>query len=187
MSWAVSGGRLTLEHDGSDTVLIACRPPRSHRWNCLWPPGVRVGHTFSSWNNSYLHALVTMLISYYLKLKFFNIWAPHPLQLSTNTLVLLSMWLRLYFPILFEINPNHVIEFGQKRWKKIMCIPFGQKLKELVLPHHLFLPALVTAEAHLDMQPPSAWFPKWLQPGSQTRRPLPWWFLHPGMLFPMYL
>ena len=30
--------------------------------NCLWS-GVGVGHTFSSWNNSFLHALITKLIS----------------------------------------------------------------------------------------------------------------------------
>ena len=29
-----------------------------------------MGHTFSSWNNSFLHAWITKLISYYLKLKF---------------------------------------------------------------------------------------------------------------------
>ena len=36
----------------------------TQRANCLWLPGVRVGHTFSSWNNSFLHALMTKFISY---------------------------------------------------------------------------------------------------------------------------
>ena len=43
--------------------------------NCLWSPGVRVGHTFSSWN-CFLHTLITKLLSCYLKLKFFQHWSP---------------------------------------------------------------------------------------------------------------
>ena len=36
----------------------------------LMLPGVRVDHTFSSQNNSFLHTLTSKLINYYLKLKF---------------------------------------------------------------------------------------------------------------------
>ena len=63
-------GCLTLEHNGSGTILIACSPPEAQRWNCLWSSGVRVGHTFSSWNNSFLYTLITKLISYYLDQRF---------------------------------------------------------------------------------------------------------------------
>ena len=46
------------------------RPPGAQRWNCMWSPGVRVGHTFSPWNNSFLHIWISKLIRYYLKLTF---------------------------------------------------------------------------------------------------------------------
>lgn len=39
-SHVLGGGHLTVEHSGSNTTLIACRPPGAHRWNCLWFPGV---------------------------------------------------------------------------------------------------------------------------------------------------
>ena len=45
----------------------------AQRCDCLWSPGVRVGCNFSSWNNSFLCALTTRLINYYLKLKFSNL------------------------------------------------------------------------------------------------------------------
>ena len=38
----MGGGCLTLEHNGSDTILIACSPPGAQRWNCLWSPRVKV-------------------------------------------------------------------------------------------------------------------------------------------------
>ena len=74
--WALGCGDLTLGHSGSHTILIACNPPGSPRGNCLWSPGVQVGHTFSSWNNSFLHTPLTKFISYYLKLKFFQHLSP---------------------------------------------------------------------------------------------------------------
>ena len=43
-SCVLGGGLLSLEHNGSDTILIA-GPPGARRWNCLWSPGVRVSHT----------------------------------------------------------------------------------------------------------------------------------------------
>ena len=48
-----SDGHLSLEHRGSDPTWNWVRPPEAHRWSCLWSPGVRVGPTFSSWNNSF--------------------------------------------------------------------------------------------------------------------------------------
>ena len=87
VSWAVvfscvlSGGHLSLEHE-SDAILTACCPPEAQRWNSLWSPGIKVGHTFSSWNNSFLRTLITKLISYYLKLKFFQHLSPHQCSLD---------------------------------------------------------------------------------------------------------
>ena len=70
-SCVLGGGHLTLVYNGSGINLIACSPPEAQRWNCLWSPGVKVGHTFSSWNNSFLQVLIAKPISYYLKLKVF--------------------------------------------------------------------------------------------------------------------
>ena len=46
VSWAE--GCLSLEHNGLDTISIACSPPGAQRWNCLWSIGVRAVHIFSS-------------------------------------------------------------------------------------------------------------------------------------------
>ena len=32
-------------------------PPEAQKWNCLWSPRVKVGHTFSSWNNRRLEGV----------------------------------------------------------------------------------------------------------------------------------
>ena len=66
---------LSLEHNGSDTVLITAVLLR-HKGELVWSPGVRVGHIFSSWNNSVLHSLITKLIDDYPKLKFSSSWVP---------------------------------------------------------------------------------------------------------------
>ena len=51
VSWAVvTSGWSTMAPISS---RIACRPREGQRWNCLWSPGARVGHTFGSWNKSF--------------------------------------------------------------------------------------------------------------------------------------
>ena len=62
------GTGLTLEHNGSDTILMACSPLEAQRWNCLWSPGVKEHHTFSSWNNTFTYIDYKGNKCYYLKL-----------------------------------------------------------------------------------------------------------------------
>ena len=85
VSWGIlficvlGGGCVTLEHNGSDAFLIVHSPPGARR-SVTYGLESGWGHTFSSWNNSFLHALTTTLINYYLKLNFSNAWVPPPLR-----------------------------------------------------------------------------------------------------------
>lgn len=56
----LGGGVLSSGHNGSDPILRARSPPGS---NCWWAPGVKVGCTFGSWKNSFVHALTTQPIN----------------------------------------------------------------------------------------------------------------------------
>ena len=79
--WASHPGAQWLRYH-----LDGLQSSRDMKVELLWPPGVRVGHTFSSWNNSFLRTLITKLISYYLKLK--------SVRLSPPSLGSLKNWIR---------------------------------------------------------------------------------------------
>ena len=69
-------GCLSLEHNGSDTILMAYGLFWSSKVDLLVASWSQGGPCSQFWNNSFLHALTTKLINYYLKLKISNFWVP---------------------------------------------------------------------------------------------------------------
>ena len=84
--WASHPGAQGLRYH-----LQCCSPPEAQRWGCWWSPVIRVGPTFSSWNNSFLHTLIMRIISYHLKLKFSNISVPHHVYFLSHYFALSSI------------------------------------------------------------------------------------------------
>ena len=105
----LGSGSLSRKHKGSDTIFSACSPPEAQRWDCWWSPGVRVGPTFSSWNNSFLHTLIMRIISYHLKLKFSYIWVPHHVYFCRTILLCLPYPLWHFPAVIFLTFPEYSV------------------------------------------------------------------------------
>ena len=119
----LGSGHLPLEHSGSDTISIACSPSGPQRWSCLWSPGVKGGHTFSSWNNSFLRALITELISQLVpKLKFSNSSVCH--QYVLPCFEVMYCWVTCSLPVFF---------YHSKKQKSLIFVTVSRHLFNFML------------------------------------------------------